>query len=80
LAFDKPIPSAFLIAAAIRPIPAFDIKFVPDPAELEYKLSSFCLLREVTDEREMLNILLPPPPNRFSAENALLIVPTLLSE
>jgi hypothetical protein len=49
-----------------------------EPPEPEYMLPSRPL-REVTVEREILNILLPPP-KRFSAEKALLIVPTLLSE
>lgn len=81
-ALESPIPSAPLIAAAILPIPDVDLVFIPDdPLELEYMLlPTLSPVLDVTVDRAMLNILLPPP-SRFKAdENALLIVPTLLSD
>ena len=66
------------MAAAMRPIPEDGEGWEPESPEPEYMLPSRPV-REDTVERAMLNILLPPP-KRFKAENALLIVPTLLSE
>ena len=71
------MPSTPLMAAAIRPMP--DVAEC-EPVALECKLSSRWPLREVTVDRARLNVLLLPLAKRFRAENALLIVPTLLSE